>query len=38
MNPGTFNSGGEDYSVAEDLDANETKDLERPSTSSPEDC
>ncbi|KAL2462816.1 Auxin response factor 2 [Forsythia ovata] len=39
MNPGTFNSEGEDYSsVAEGLDANEAKDLPLPSTSSPEDC
>ncbi|KAL2539401.1 Auxin response factor 2 [Abeliophyllum distichum] len=39
MNPGTFNSGGEDFSsVAEGLDANEAKDLPLPSTSSPEDC
>ncbi|CAI9773693.1 unnamed protein product [Fraxinus pennsylvanica] len=39
MNPGTFISEGEDYSsVLEGLDANEEKDLIRPSTSSPDDC
>ncbi|CAA2948281.1 auxin response factor 2 [Olea europaea subsp. europaea] len=39
MNPGTFISNGEDYSsVPEGLDANEARDLRRPSTSSPDDC